>query len=61
MNPFLLMNLTSDKALYPGVEEEVEVLVQQGLVLLVPHAELLQEQMSVPDDLLHLHIILQRE
>lgn len=44
--------------MYPWVEEEMEVLVQQSLVLLVPHAELLQEQMSVSDDLLHLHIIL---
>lgn len=32
--------------------------MQQGLVLLVPHTELLQEQMSVPDDLLHLHVML---
>lgn len=35
--------------------------MQQSLVLLVPRAELLQEQMSVPDDLLHLHIILQTD
>lgn len=47
--------------MYPGVEEEIEVLVQQRLVLLVPHAELLQEQMSVSDDLLHLHIVLQTD
>ena len=33
--------------------------MQQSLVLLVSHAELLQEQMSVPDDLLHLHVALQ--
>ncbi len=45
--------------MYPGVEEEVEVLVQQSLVLLVPRTELLQEQVSVPDDLLHLYIVLQ--
>lgn len=35
--------------------------MQQSLVLLVPHAELLQEQMSVPDDLLHLHVVLQTD
>lgn len=35
--------------------------MQQSLVLLVPHTELLQEQMSVPDDLLHLHIMLQTD
>lgn len=35
--------------------------MQQSLVLLVPHAELLQEQVGVPDDLLHLHIILQTD
>ena len=35
--------------------------MQQSLVLLVSHAELLQEQVSVPDDLLHLHIILQTQ
>ncbi len=46
-------------AAYPGIEEEIEVLVQQSLVLLVSHTELLKEQMSVPDDLLHLHVILQ--
>lgn len=56
----LLIN--TDKAQkYPGVEEKVQVLVQQSLVLLVPHAELLQEQVSVPDDLLHLHVVLQRK
>lgn len=33
--------------------------MQQRLVLLVPHAELLQEQMCEPDDLLHLHVVLQ--
>ena len=47
------------KSSYPRVEEQVEVLVQQHLVLLVPHAELLQEQVSEPDDLLHLHVALQ--
>lgn len=47
--------------MYPRVEEEIEVLVQQSLVLLVPHTELLQEQMSVPDDLLHLYIMLQTD
>lgn len=33
--------------------------MQQRLVLLVPHAELLQEQVSEPNDLLHLHVVLQ--
>lgn len=46
---------------YPRVQEQIQVFVQQSLVLLVPHAELLQEQMSVPDDLLHLHIVLQTD
>ncbi len=40
-------------------QKRIEVLVQQSLVLLVSHTELLKEQMSVPDDLLHLHVILQ--
>lgn len=44
---------------HPRVEEQIEVLVQQRLVLLVPHAELLQEQMREPNDLLHLHVVLQ--
>lgn len=47
--------------MYPGVEEQTEVLVQQSLVLLVPHTELLEEQMSVLDDLMHLHIVLHTE
>lgn len=32
--------------------------MQQSLVLLVAHAKLLQEQMGVADDLLHLHVVL---
>ena len=35
--------------------------MQQSLVLLVPRAELLQEQVSVPDDLQHLQITLQTD
>lgn len=32
--------------------------MQQRLVLLVPHAELLQEEMRVPNNLLHLQVVL---
>lgn len=37
------MKQSQQKHPYPRVEKQIEVLVQQCLVLLVPHAELLQE------------------
>ncbi|KAK0153639.1 hypothetical protein N1851_004576 [Merluccius polli] len=61
VSPGLENRVTREQSRYPRVEEEVEVLVEQGLVLLVPHAEPLQEEMSVADYLLHLHVILQGE
>lgn len=42
---------------YPGVEEQVYVLVQQGLVLLVARTEVLQKLMRQPHYLLHLGVL----
>lgn len=46
---------------HPRCEEEVQVLVQQGLVAGVPRAELLQELVCVAQDLHHLGIALGTE
>lgn len=46
---------------YPRGEEEVEMLVQKGLVLLVPSAELLEKLVGVSQNLHHLHIALSME
>lgn len=43
---------------YPRREEEVQVLMQQGLVARVPRAELLQELVGVAQNLHHLGITL---
>lgn len=42
---------------HPWIEKEVNVLVEQGLVLLVPSTEVLQELVSQFHDLLHSNIL----
>lgn len=42
---------------HPWVEEQVNVLVQQDLVLLVPCTEVLEELMSQLHDLLHADVL----
>lgn len=46
---------------HPRCEKEVEVFMEESLILQIPCAELLQEQMRVLDDLLHFGVILLTE
>lgn len=46
---------------HPRCEKEVEVFMEESLILQIPCAELLQEQMRVLDDLQHFGVILLTE
>lgn len=48
-------------AAHPGVEEEVDVLVQEGLVLLVSSTEVLQELVGQLHDVLHAQVFALKE